>query len=303
MRKKAIYLAITIVMTVTLAALSCDNKLPTVSITSPEDGAFVEGKVVIRVEAQDDKGIDQVYFYIDDNFITADGESPYEYTWDVSELNPGTEHEITVTAYDRSGNDASDEISVTIGAEDDIPPDVTINHPSYGSSVGGELCICVEATDNIKVDNVIFFIDDVEVFDDNTAPYEYDWNTAGLEHDTEHYIDVFAYDQAGNEGRDSVRVIIDIMHPEVSIMEPDDGARVWGIVPILVDAVDNDEVVYVDFYIDDSPEPIYADGEEPFGYNWNTVGIAPETTHSINVVAYDEAGNEAQDEITVTVGE
>ncbi|MBN2380152.1 hypothetical protein JXM67_10175 [candidate division WOR-3 bacterium] len=286
-----------------LIGLSCDDKPPTVNITNIEDGDFVEGQVTITVEAQDDKAIDLVYFHIDDVLATTDGEEPYEYVWDASGLERGSSHIIKVVAYDRAGNEGKQAITVRIGAEDVKPPIVTINHPTDGGSVGGKFGICVEAIDNIKVENVIFYIDEVLVFDDKAFPYEYLWNTAGLEHGTQHTIDVYAYDPTGNEGKDQVTVTIDIENPTVSIMEPDDGARVWGIVTILVDAADNDEIVYVDFYIDQSSEPVYADGEAPYRYEWNTGGLTPESTHTINVVAYDEAGNEAQDEISVTVGQ
>ncbi|MBD3286064.1 hypothetical protein GF359_06115 [candidate division WOR-3 bacterium] len=308
MNKKVIILAFALLLSVSLSTLSCDGKPPTVSIINPEDGSFVEDEVRIEVEAEDEGEIDQVYFYINNTFMLADANSPYEYVWDASGLNRGTKHLIKATAFDKAGNEASDVINVTIGVEDDKPPIVQITSPEDGSSVSDEKHICVDAEDNVRVENVLFLIDEVEVFDDAEPPYEYVWDLAGLEHGSDHLIEVFAYDPAGNEGRDAINLVVDTMHPIVSIMEPDDGARVWGMVTIRVDAVDNDEVVYVDFYIDFDPddpqeEPDTSVGNEPYEYIWGTYELPPESSHEISVTAYDEAGNEAWDVITVTVGE
>lgn len=60
------------------------------------------------VNATDDRGIEKVEFYIDNEFVAEDKEEPY-----IFKLNKGC-HQIKVISYDYSKNFASDETKICL---------------------------------------------------------------------------------------------------------------------------------------------------------------------------------------------
>lgn len=88
---------------------------PTVSITSPNDGAIVSGTITIEAVASDDAGVTQVEFFIDgsETPLATVYTSPYTCTWDTTAATDST-HTITATATDMTDQTASDSISVTV---------------------------------------------------------------------------------------------------------------------------------------------------------------------------------------------
>ena len=86
---------------------------PSVSITQPIDGSTVSDTVTITADADDNVGVAQVDFYIDDGLIGSDSSSPYECLWDTTTVGDGS-HVIKVVAIDTSGNSNYDEITVNV---------------------------------------------------------------------------------------------------------------------------------------------------------------------------------------------
>lgn len=91
-----------------------DNTLPTVSITSPSNGTFVEktSNVTISANAADNIGISKVLFYINDNLECTDTTSPYTCGFKATG-RLGSTFNIKATAYDKSNNTSSANITVT----------------------------------------------------------------------------------------------------------------------------------------------------------------------------------------------
>ena len=87
----------------------------------------------------------------------------------------------------------------------------------------------------------------------------------------------------------------DTENPEIYITYPAEGDSVSGIITITVNATDNNEVVKVEFYIDDSLE--YTDTGAPYEYSWNTSGLQIGSTHSIMARAYDKEENMGESQI------
>ena len=81
-----------------------DTTPPTVSISSHSSGQTVNEIVTIIVTTQDNEGIDRVEFFIDDSLVLTDTESPYEYEWNTTQYEDGSEHIIKVISYDNSEN-------------------------------------------------------------------------------------------------------------------------------------------------------------------------------------------------------
>ncbi len=91
-----------------IVTTTVDNTLPSVNVTSPEDGAELSGIVNINFTAEDDH-IDKVFLYIGDASFTVTGETSYE--WDTTKMGDGT-HTIKLVAYDKAGNSAETSMSV-----------------------------------------------------------------------------------------------------------------------------------------------------------------------------------------------
>lgn len=92
-----------------------DNQAPTVTITSPEDGASYEegASFEITVEASDDAAVDHVVLYNNDEEIETDGSAPYG--WTVNDAPAGT-YVFYVEALDAAGNvSMSDTVTVSVG--------------------------------------------------------------------------------------------------------------------------------------------------------------------------------------------
>jgi len=106
-----------------------DTEAPTVSITYPaNDSEFAQGTVItITADANDNKGIKEVKFYIDGTFTSTDDSEPYEYEWDTG-AGKDTNHTIYAKAYDTSDNEAtSDIITVTLTEGTGNPPNPPSN--------------------------------------------------------------------------------------------------------------------------------------------------------------------------------
>jgi len=86
-----------------------DTTSPTATMLSPLDGSVVNNSSTIQVNASDNDQISHVEFYVDDNLIldSEDSTAPYEYVWDASGLEIGSEHTLSAVAYDPVGNSAS----------------------------------------------------------------------------------------------------------------------------------------------------------------------------------------------------
>ena len=80
-----------------------DTTPPTVSILSHSSGQTVNEIVTIIVTTQDNEGISEVEFFIDDSLVFTDNVSPYEYDWNTTQYGNG-EHIVKVISYDNSDN-------------------------------------------------------------------------------------------------------------------------------------------------------------------------------------------------------
>ncbi len=89
------------------------DNLPTVTITTPQNGATVFGTVNVQAEASDDSGIQKVEFYIDGSLKATGTTMPYAFTWSTLTYSNGP-HKIKATAYDTGGGQVSTEIDVTV---------------------------------------------------------------------------------------------------------------------------------------------------------------------------------------------
>jgi hypothetical protein len=91
-----------------------DTTAPTVSITSPTNGAVVSGTVTVNASASDNVGVTKVLFSVDGAQTSIDTASPFSYSWDTKNAASGS-HTLMVKAYDATGNvKQSSNVTVTV---------------------------------------------------------------------------------------------------------------------------------------------------------------------------------------------
>ena len=88
-----------------------DTAPPSVSITSPADGAWLARKQRIEVQATDNVRVSRVEFYANGSLLSVDTSSPYSVTWNTPRANNGA-NLIETVAYDSSGNSATARVTV-----------------------------------------------------------------------------------------------------------------------------------------------------------------------------------------------
>lgn len=158
------------------------NIPPTVSITSPDDGASFDEGTLITVDAtasDSDGSVTQVEFFADGNSIGVDASAPYSMNWTVA---LGTTS-LTAVATDNEGaTTTSSAVSVTGNStSSNTPPSVSITAPGNGSSFdeGTSISIDASASDSDgSVSQVEFFADGNSIGVDASAPYSVNWTVA-----------------------------------------------------------------------------------------------------------------------------
>lgn len=102
--------------TITVTVKNADTTAPTVSITSPANGATVSGTVTISATASDNVGVTKVQFYSAGGsyLIGTDTTSPYSISWATKGYVANGSQTLVVKAYDAAGNVGTKSITVTI---------------------------------------------------------------------------------------------------------------------------------------------------------------------------------------------
>ncbi len=115
-----------------------DGSPPTVSITSPANGATVTGSVTVSANASDNVGVDRVEFLLDGNLLGSDASAPYAITWNTATSANGA-HTLQGRALDLAGNvGTSSQVSVTVsgGSSGGTPVSVVFgNEDAYDGYV------------------------------------------------------------------------------------------------------------------------------------------------------------------------
>lgn len=189
---------------------------------------------------------------------------------------------------------------------DTTKPNVSLTAPAANATVkGNSVAVSANATDNVAVAKVEFFIDNstTPVASDTTAPYTFNWDSTKIA-DGSHTISAKATDTHNNVSNPAqVAVTVsntvvtpppppppsaDTTAPVTNITAPSSGATVQGVVQVSANAVDNVAVSRVEVYIDGMRVSSMATA--PYIFGWNTLGIS-NGSHRIQSRAYDAAGN------------
>jgi hypothetical protein len=179
-----------------------DTTAPSVAITAPNGTGPLAGTVLVSADATDDTGVVGVQFLLDGVMVTEDTTAPYSMNWDTRTSADGP-HTLTAVARDAAGNSTtSAPVNVTVNNSqppaDTTAPSVAITAPNGAAPLAGTVAISADASDNVGVAGVSFFVDGVLLqAEDTTAPYSVNWDTrTGA--DGPHTLTAVARDAAGN---------------------------------------------------------------------------------------------------------
>jgi len=228
-------------------------------------------------------------------------------------------YEFYIYAIDTSGNSNVSSV-YQFEIEDLSPPHVEVVFPVGGEVVGGEVLIKWEATDNGEITGIT-----IKYSPNNGLTWhrivrntendgEYLWNTTGLEDGNEYLIQISAVDEVGNTGKDiSAKFTVDNSKPSLAIEKPHLGklyifdrevlpilgqkAIIIGKITIVAQATDElAGIAKVEFYIDGEYKA--EDTTTPYEWTWEEKAFG---THTVKVIAYDNAGNKKSEEVEIFV--
>jgi peptidoglycan/xylan/chitin deacetylase (PgdA/CDA1 family) len=172
---------------------------------------------------------------------------------------------------------------------DTTAPATALTAPANGATVTGTTTITATASDNVAVTQVEFLVNGTVVGSDTTAPYSFDWNTAGAPASST--IAVRAGDAAGNTTTSATVAVTvrapDTTAPTVSLTAPSNGATVSGTTTISASASDDVGVTKVEFLVDGAV--VGTDTTSPYSTSWSSSTAGASAT--IAAKAYDAAGN------------
>jgi RHS repeat-associated protein len=183
------------------------------------------------------------------------------------------------------------------GGEDTTPPALTIDSPDDGSVVAQTIAVTASASDNTGVTAVEFSLDGTPVATDTDSPYTLNLDTT-LQADGNHSVSATARDAAGNTDVDTISLTFDNTPPTVTISSHSEGETVSGQITLVAAATDNFDLAHVEFRVDGTSETI--DSTSPYEYSLDTETLS-NGNHGIASLAVDEAGNQTQIQITLTV--
>jgi hypothetical protein len=194
-------------------------------------------------------------------------------------------------------------------AIDSTAPSISISSPTASSTLTNLATVSVSASDNVGVTRTELYVNNSLYASDPVAPYTFSLDTNALP-DGSATLLAKAFDAAGNASSATVSVKIanDTTAPAVSVQSPTNGSTVTGTVTVSATATDNKKVAKVALSIDGNQVSI-AYGSS-LSYSWNTgskvkggrkgtQSPSSPVARSLTVTATDEAGNTAQQSLTV----
>jgi len=302
-----------------------DNEHPTVSFaaTLPPAG-YVRDTVVLTALPDDDagsdgvsSGIQRVEFLINSSVVHTDttpGDG-FIYNWDTTTgYTDGVTYAVEIRVFDNAVNTNVSEgnmNAVTIERNftvDNAAPtgSFNANDPAGSSFVRDTVVFDIAAAGTFSsVSKVEFYLDGTAPGDllatvNSPGPYNHSWDTAALVNGDTHTINVIIYDSAVDQpGADGNTVIIsrsyDIDNDEPTVAfdasMPADGDYIGtnslNVIAAVSDATS--AVQRVEFYVDGTSPPGSDDMTSPYEYSWDISGYTDDTTHTIELRAYDSA--------------
>lgn len=184
----------------------------------------------------------------------------------------------------------------------DAAPTVAVTTPANGATLSGTVAFSANASDDVSVSSVGFYVDDVLVAEDSSAPYSINLNTASYSN-AAHTLKARVADSSAQTAESSITVTIsnassDSTNPTVTIEAPAGNPYSWtsGDLYIRVTASDNVAIQKIDLYINDYAVATENDGLMERVWQWTNVGAG---SYTLKARATDTSGNTAETSIVI----
>lgn len=289
--------------TPTLTPVPLDTTPPTVSIIYPLANSNVSGIVTIEAAASDNVGIAKVEIYGEGPtgaiLLATRTTSPYTAQWDTTAIQNGN-RSIYAYAYDARYNSATVWNIVNVNnapLADTTVPTATITNPLNGATVTGTVNITADATDNVGVTKVEFFVDGTLKTTDTAAPYGFGWDSSTVGNGN-HSLAVKVYDGAGNIGSESIGIAVanaDITPPSTPV-----GLLATAVSYNQVNLnwiASTDNVGVSGYWIVRSGVTIGSSATNSF----IDTTVTTSTSYTYQVIAFDSAGNSSAVSVSAVV--
>jgi hypothetical protein len=201
-------------------AIQADTADPSVSFSTPADGATVSGQVQLKAAASDSDGvIAGVQFRRDGvNIGAEDTRAPFSATLDTTQITNAS-HELTAVARDDAGHTSTAAIDVTVNNVDVTDPAVAITTPKAGTTVSGSIPVSALAGDLSGIKQVQFMVDGQKLGPPVlTEPHTMTWHTTDVTNG-DHTLTAVALDNAGNS-KTSSAVSVTVDNPDPPPTDP-----------------------------------------------------------------------------------
>lgn len=271
-----------------------DTTDPTISITSPSNGAeFDEDSVTVYWSGSDNVGIDHYTYRLDSGSTYTTTSTSHTFTG-LSDAS----HTVTVYAYDAAGNSAYDTVSFTVDTyvPDTTDPTISITSPSNGATITTtSVTVYWSGSDNVGIDHYTYKLDSGSTYSTTSTSKTF----TGLS-ETSHTVTVYAYDAAGNSDYDTVSFTVDLpdtTDPVVDISSPANGANL-EVSDVTVSWSGSDDDSGIDYFAIRIDSGSYVNKGTSTSHSYT--GLA-DGSHTVDVVAYDNAGNSASDSVSFDI--
>jgi hypothetical protein len=275
-------------MPVTVTVVDPSPSAPTVSITSPANGATLTtgNAISVSATATDDVAVANVQFFLNGQPLgTPDVSFPYGVPW--TPTSPGT-YTLVARATDNVGNQTlSSNVVVTVGGGS--APTVRLTSPSGNVTVGAGSVVnlaAIAADADGTVTGVRFLANSIQIGSASAAPYQANWTptVSGT-----YSVVAEATDNAGNiTTSDPITVTVGSNQgPNVTLTSPRMGAtvEVGKAVTLTATATDPDGTISsVQFYV--NGVVVSTDTVGPYSASWTPNS---EGTYVLKAVAIDNS--------------
>ncbi len=233
-------------------------------------------------------------------------------------------YEYSFYAVDGEGNGNTSSIK-TFKVEDVTPPEVTLTAPNGGENISGDVDITWNATDTATANDsalevtLKYSADEgvswQTIVADTANDGTYEWDTDGLDDGTEYLLKISVSDPSNNDGTDISDAVftVDNTAPVVTLEKPTANnlylfdreilpvlrakAVIVGQITVSVSASDaTSGMDRVSFLVDGVEKA--SDGTAPYEWLWDDTVLF---SHTLKIVAYDNAGNRAEQSVSVSV--
>lgn len=196
----------------------------------------------------------------------------------------------------------SEEIEIILqqkgGNKDTTPPTVTITSPENGESISGTIEVLAEASDNVAVEKIEFYVDDKIEDTDTTSPYSFSFDASTVNEGV-HTIMAKAFDTSNNST--IIEITVTIVHPPVFpgivllySVNTDTAHVAW--LPASDDATPASNLKY-EIYISTEYDFMPSSSNLYASYTAETEaelsGLVKETDYYILILAVDEENNKS----------